>query len=119
MVRFSREQVVTALLDFNTTVENAQALELAKSKDVRETTAAAHVKGDPQRYQAINLEHVQEEGGGARIELRRVAAQKSYEELISQLEFVYKTFVEPARIDKRAGRTRCLTRRLSHRQRAG
>ena len=95
----SRQQVIQALLDFNTSVENARALELSTSEDPRETTAAAHVKGDPQHYQAINLEHLTKGNGEARIELRRIAAQKNYDDLIAQLEFIYSKFVDTARID--------------------
>jgi hypothetical protein len=43
---------------------------------------------DRPHYQAVNIEHITESGGSARVELRDINAQKDHTELMTQLHFL-------------------------------
>ncbi len=51
---------------------------------------AQNVNSAPEHYRAVNTEHLDSGGGGARLELRRIKAQEGYGQLMEQIEFVLK-----------------------------
>jgi|GEM_PF-6598546 len=89
-------KVVDMLKEFNAKLENPTATALSQGTK-EEKQAASHVRSEPQHYQAVNIEHVQKGGGEARLELRRINAQKSYAELMDQLSFILKEFIQESR----------------------
>ncbi|MBL9003681.1 MAG: DUF4157 domain-containing protein [Myxococcales bacterium] len=91
------KMMVDELSKFIKQVKNPEVEKLKKSQNRNIRDAAQHLADEPVHNQAVNIEHVTDPGGQARIELRRISAQNSYQELMKQLDFISKLIEESRR----------------------
>ena len=71
------------LVAFNQTLTNPEVTDVDRKAHVEDPANISH-------YQAINTEHLADEGGGARIEVRDVPAQTDYAKFLQDLDVLTK-----------------------------
>jgi hypothetical protein len=82
------------LKQFNQGLKNPQAEELRKSAKNADKAAGNNVASDPNHYQAVNVEHLDNADASARIELRRIPAQTGGDNLFEHIDFIFNLITE-------------------------
>lgn len=90
--RIEMSIAVEAITKFNRRLKNPIAIELSQTDKKK----AKNVADNPIHYQAVNIEHMSEGGGAARLELRRISAQQDFDNLVTDVEYIF-TVLEAAR----------------------
>ena len=80
-------KAVQEIKKFNQTLIN---LEVEKMReDPRNRERVQNVAHNPDHYQAVNIEHMSEDAGRARLELRRIPAQENPAKLKNDINFIF------------------------------